>query len=236
MPRSARGSGRCSTPARPGARILADFPAVTEACIRAGLDPVHTQIPVAPAAHYHMGGIETDIRGRASLGNLWVCGEASATGLHGANRLASNGLLEALVYADTCATDIARMNAGQPESAPETVIDFPEGGCQPAPETVAKLRQVMTDGVGVVRNRAGMETALREIARIEAAATEHCPALLNMTATATLIAASALRREESRGGHYRSDFPEPRLELARRSRTTLDEALALRTSLAEETA
>lgn len=89
-----------------GARVLEEFPAVALACAQAGIDPVTQPIPVAAAAHYHMGGIETDADGRATLGGLWVCGEAASTGLHGANRLASNGLLEALVYARRCALDL----------------------------------------------------------------------------------------------------------------------------------
>lgn len=92
-----------------GAEIKELFPAVAQACARNGIDPATDPIPIAAAAHYHMGGIATDPQGKSSLGNLWVCGEASATGLHGANRLASNGLLEALVYARICADRIAEV-------------------------------------------------------------------------------------------------------------------------------
>jgi L-aspartate oxidase len=220
-----------------GARILAEFPAVTEACIRVGLDPVHSPIPVTAAAHYHMGGIDTGIDGRASLGHLWVCGEASSTGLHGANRLASNGLLEALVYADICARDIrAATNSAEDGPCPEIVPDFrKDGGSQPDPDAVAALRRTMTENVGVVRTGAGLARALATISRLEAEAGHACPSFLNMTATATLIAAAAFLREESRGGHFRDDFPEPRPELAQRSRLTLTEALNLRERLAQET-
>lgn len=216
-----------------GARIVTDFPAVAAACARNGIDPVAEPIPVAAAAHYHMGGIDTDGEGRASLGGLWVCGEASSTGLHGANRLASNGLLEALVYARTCATDIAA-GLGAASSVPEVSLPELAPGCAPDPALVTRLRCAMTDGVGVVRDAAGLKTALREIAAVEAAQPD-CAGLLNMTATATLITAAAVMREESRGAHFRSDFPQAAGEVGRRSRLTLDAALALRDEVELET-
>ena len=217
-----------------GKRILTEFPAVTEACIRAGLDPVHAPIPVAAAAHYHMGGIEADASGRTSLSGLWVCGEASSTGLHGANRLASNGLLEALVYADLCARDIDASCRTSPDRPAASIDVRFEGTCdQPDPGAMAELRRTMTDCVGVVRDATGLRHALRTIARLEATAGGSA-SFLNMTATATLIAAAAWLREESRGGHFRTDFPNPRPELAHRSRMTLADALTLRGRLSEE--
>lgn len=210
-----------------GAEVLTRFPAVAEACQRAGIDPVSEPIPVAAAAHYHMGGVQTDDHGRSSLGRLWACGEASSTGLHGANRLASNGLLEALVYARLCAADI---RASVPEvEAPEVSLTFPEGDDTPDPVAVQRLRQLMTAHVGVVRDAEGLKTALRGIAGIEA--TANSETLRNMTATATLIAAAALMRQESRGGHFRSDFPQADPALAHRSHLTLDQAMTLRQSL-----
>lgn len=214
-----------------GARILTEFPAVAGACARAGIDPTRSQIPVAAAAHYHMGGVAVDSDGRASLGGLWVCGEASSTGLHGANRLASNGLLEALVYARRAALSIAA-EIPSPQDAPPVVLpDLPPAPV-PDPALVARLRRAMTDGAGVVRDGDGLTACLREIAAIEAAQPD-CPPLLNMTATATLIAAAALMRRESRGAHFRSDFPQTAPE-GRRSRLTLAEAMALRASLQPE--
>ncbi|MFV0359309.1 L-aspartate oxidase [Tropicimonas sp.] len=216
-----------------GPRIATDFPAVTEACARAGIDPATDPIPVAAAAHYHMGGIDTDARGRASLGNLWVCGEASSTGLHGANRLASNGLLEALVYARRAALGIAAAlgDTGRPAAAIE-LPDLPSG-IVPDPALVSRLRRAMTDHVGVIRDARGLRHALREIAAIEAAQPE-CDTLCNMTATATLIAAAALLREESRGAHFRADFPESDNAAAQRRRMSLAEACALRAGLQPE--
>jgi L-aspartate oxidase len=214
-----------------GAALPLRFPAVAEACNLAGIDPVSQPIPVAAAAHYHMGGIAVDDSGRASLAGLWVCGEASSTGLHGANRLASNGLLEALVFARICAEGISRaISATGP--APEVALTFPEGGQAVDAAAVARLRQAMTDGVGVVRSGAGLTEALRIIAEIEAAAqTEQ---LRNMAATATLIAAAALARRESRGGHFRSDFPKTDPDMAKRSFLTLAEALAIRARALED--
>lgn len=219
-----------------GAKIASEFPAVAAACREAGIDPVSEPIPVAAAAHYHMGGIEAAENGKTSLRNLWACGEVSSTGLHGANRLASNGLLEALVYAQACADSIARDLGDIPgASPPDIAIAFEPGGSTPDAGAVRRLRKKMTDHVGVVRNAAGLKQALRAIAALEAASDPDCHAFLNMTAAATLIAACALLREESRGGHYRDDFPDPVEALAKRSRITLGEALAIRDAAVEET-
>ena len=183
---------------------------------------------MAAAAHYHMGGVETDLSGRSSLPGLWVCGEAASTGLHGGNRLASNGLLEALVFAARATADIARAVPGG--DAPALDLAFPPDGLPPPnPQAMAALRRIMTEQVGVVRDGAGLTAALDGIARL--ASREADPALANSLAAATLIAAAALRREESRGAHFRSDFPEMS-GAARRSRLTLAEARALRDGVA----
>ncbi len=215
-----------------GARVLTAFPAVAETCARAGIDPVTQPIPVAVAAHYHMGGIEADATGSTSLRRLWVCGEASSTGLHGANRLASNGLLEALVYARNAARQIFA-EVSMPGDAAEVAIAFPAGGQAIDGAALAELRQTMTDHVGVRRNAQGLRHALRVIARIEAGQAQN-PDFLNMTATATLIAAAALKRCESRGGHFRDDFPEPDPAQAQRTRMTLDRAMAIRAEAVQE--
>ncbi|PQO21827.1 L-aspartate oxidase, partial [Rhodobacteraceae bacterium WD3A24] len=212
-------------------RGRAAFPALDATCARHGIDPAHAPIPVAPATHYHMGGVATDAAGRSGLPGLWVCGEAAATGLHGANRLASNGLLEALVFARFAADDIAATLGPAPEAG-EVALRFAPAAPPPA-APVAALRQVMSAHAGVVRDAEGLRTALAEIARLEAAAPD-APAFANMTATATLIAASALLRRESRGAHYRADFPRPAARGARRW-LTLTEALALRSEIVKET-
>lgn len=215
-----------------GNRIGMLFPGVAAACLRGGIDPTQQPIPVAAAAHYHMGGIDTDAQGRASLGNLWVCGESSSTGLHGANRLASNGLLEALVYARHCALDIGAALGDVPAKAAPVVLSFEEGAQAPDETAVSELRRLMSDYVGVVRDAEGLRQALAGIARLEAA----CPSetFRNMIATATLIAAAALLREESRGAHCRSDFPETKGDTGARTRITLSKALDLRASIVEE--
>ncbi|MCF3972914.1 L-aspartate oxidase [Paracoccus salsus] len=216
-----------------GARILTEFPAVAAACARAGIDPARQPIPVAAAAHYHMGGVATDASGRASLECLWVCGEAASTGLHGANRLASNGLLEALVFARICAAGIDAALGPAPTDAHRITLPRLAAAAEADPALVAQLRRAMTDGAGVVRDAAGLRHTLTRIAAIEAARPD-CENLLNMTATATLICASALLREESRGAHYRIDHPHP-AQIARRSRITLEDAMAIRDSLQPET-
>ncbi len=216
-----------------GAEIATHFPAVTEACLRNGVDPKREPIPVTAAAHYHMGGVETDLAGRSSLNGLWVCGEAASTGLHGANRLASNGLLEALVFARSCARDIAGEVTVQ--DAPQVNVFLAPGVDHLDEQDVATLRRTMAEHVGVVRDELGLRRALIEIAALEA---RHADSdlFLNMTATATLIAAAALLREESRGAHYRSDFPDLIPGPGQRSALTLTEAMALRDRIAKDVA
>ena len=149
-----------------GAEVLTRFPGVAETCARAGIDPATEAIPVAVAAHYHMGGIATDTHGRSSVFALWVCGEAASTGLHGANRLASNGLLEALVYAAQRGADIERVGAVPSHAAEPVALSFPEGGQAVDHEAVADLRRTMTADVGVRRNADGAQGR----------AARHCPA------------------------------------------------------------
>lgn len=209
-----------------GAAILTGFPTVATACTGAGIDPVSQAIPVAAAAHYHMGGIATDLAGRSSLAGLWVCGESACTGLHGANRLASNGLLEAMEFARRAAADIAASLSPGPSSQP-LHLGFPAGGQTPDSGAVQRLRDLMTCHVGVVRDGPGLRAALDGLARLAVEARGN-DGFANMVAAATLIAAAALRRTESRGSHYRSDFPQPDPRQARRSRLTLAEAEALR--------
>ena len=179
-----------------------------------------------------MGGVDTDMNGRASLKYLWVCGEASSTGLHGANRLASNGLLEALVYARAAARDIAATMPAADHAA-LVEIAFADGGALPDPAAVAELRRTMTEHVGLRRGAAGLKTALRIIARLETA--HPAPGFQNMTATATLIAAAALQRQESRGGHFRDDFPDADPTQAARTHITLEQALKIRDAALKET-
>lgn len=201
-----------------GADLLTHYPAVAEACARAGLDPVRDPIPVAAAAHYHMGGIATDAKGRSSLAGLWACGEAASTGLHGGNRLASNGVLEALVMARAVADDVGSAIAVT-QAAAVTLPDMPLAPL-PDGQAVALLRATMTAHVGVRRTKDGLQKALAEIAVIDAT---H-PDMANMCATAKMIVTAALLRTESRGAHWRDDFPATDPAQATRRFLTLPQA------------
>jgi L-aspartate oxidase len=173
------------------------FPAVFAACMAAGLDPRLSPIPVAPAAHYHMGGIVADPDGRTSLSGLFAVGECAATGVHGANRLASNSLLEAAAFGRRTGRAAAgeRMLGGDAILVGPIVADLPDAA-------LAELRAAMSADCGVVRDAAGLTRLVRLIDRLEA--THGAPPAL---VAARLIAEAALARRESRGGHYRSDHP-----------------------------
>jgi L-aspartate oxidase len=208
-----------------GAEFAEKFPNVAATCRAAGIDPSRDPIPVAPAEHYHMGGIWTDARGRSSLAGLWVAGETASTGLHGANRLASNSLLEAVVFADRAARDIAAVLSGMPAPQPVVVRDRPRRFDESA---AAELRQIMSRHVGVLRDAAGLAEALRCLYALrETAIGEASADLRNRAEAALLIAAAAFLRRESRGGHFRTDYPQTDLAQARRSFMTLDGALSL---------
>jgi L-aspartate oxidase len=189
-----------------------EFPAVFAACQAAGIDPRIEPIPVAPAAHYHMGGVWTDSEGRTSLPGLYAVGECAATGVHGANRLASNSLLEAAVFG-TRAGEAARGEASPDAPVLRAPAAPPE---LPAPALLA-LRQAMSRDAGVVRDQAGLTRLLAQIDGLTAA---HGPALSLIAAR--ILAKAALNRTESRGAHCRADFPELALP-ARRTLTTLGE-------------
>ncbi|WP_425988216.1 L-aspartate oxidase [Brevundimonas sp. TWP2-3-2] len=180
-----------------GEHFPTEFPAVFAACMRAGLDPRVTPIPVAAAAHYHMGGIAADPDGRTSLEGLYAVGECAATGVHGANRLASNSLLEAAAFGRRTGREAARQAAVKGPVVVGTVVsDLPEAAH-------AELRAAMSADAGVVRDAIGLTRLIALIDRLEAAHGAP-PALV----AARLIAEAALARRESRGGHYRSDYPE----------------------------
>ncbi|HEV2560650.1 MAG TPA: L-aspartate oxidase [Rhizomicrobium sp.] len=211
-----------------GEKFAARFPTVYAACKAAGVDPAVQPIPVAPAAHYHMGGIAADAHGRSSLEGLWATGECASTGLHGANRLASNSLLEALVFGARVAEDIA---AHVTPAAGRGEPQVPERFASPMPPHA--LREAMSKYVGLERDADGLANALATIAAVERAGASE-PALLNMTATARLIAAGALARHESRGAHFRTDFPQTDTN-GKRSFLTLADAEKIATESASQT-
>jgi L-aspartate oxidase len=220
-----------------GAAFPEKFPTVYAHCRAAGIDPVAQPIPVAPAAHYHMGGVATDLSGRTSLEGLWAVGEVASTGLHGANRLASNSLLEAVVLGARAADDIGRLVT--PRMAHPIAKTYRTGPERPLDTArrarlVACLRQAMSAHVGVVRNGAGLEQALALVREIgEEAGDDRM--VVNMALAAEIIAGSALLRTESRGAHFRSDFPNPEPALAYRSAVTLREIRATGTRVRKPT-
>jgi L-aspartate oxidase len=183
------------------------FPGIFAICRARGIDPSVDPIPVTPAAHYMMGGIVTDLRGRASLTRLYACGEVSRTGVHGANRLASNSLLEGLVFAERVARDM--MDTRKLPTPPRKKNwDVPvlrdRGAAQVAADTI---RQVMWDYCGIDRSAKGLRLGLVKLNEIESRLPTGATEEANMVQTSRLIAEAALLRKESRGGHYRSDFP-----------------------------
>src|SRR4051812_23945957 len=192
------------------------FPGIFALCRARGIDPRSDLIPVTPAAHYMMGGIVTDLCGRSTLPRLYAVGEVSRTGVHGANRLASNSLLEGLVFAERVARDIIGVSALKttpPRERWSVPVLRDRGAAQVAADEV---REIMWRDAGVLRSAKGLREArvrLGEIAeRLPIGATEE----MNLVQTAQLIVESAWRRKESRGGHYRSDYPKPRSEWRRR--------------------
>jgi len=204
-----------------GKDFPARFPTVYASCMAAGIDPVRALIPVAPAAHYHMGGVSTDARGRTSLEGLWAAGEVASTGVHGANRLASNSLLEAVVFATRVAEDISGTSS-QAATPQRASSDTTGSGLDAASPSVRDLRTIMSRHVGVIRSGDGLAVALDKISRIEHAAKS--PSLRKMATAALLVAAAAFARRESRGAHERSDYPKTDPALARRAFLTLAEA------------
>jgi L-aspartate oxidase len=202
------------------------FPTVFAACKEAGIDPTAAPIPVAPAAHYHMGGVLTDANGRTSLDGLWAAGEVASTGAHGANRLASNSLLEAVVFAARIAEDIGGMvplpqTHAWPKLEPAKAI----AKSVPAGAEEKRLRALMSAEVGVIRTGNGLAHALGEIVAIEQNA--KTAEVKEMAVAALLVAAAALARTESRGAHFRADFPEADPKQMQRSYFTLDQARAV---------
>lgn len=202
-----------------GAKFAEKFPTVYASCMSAGIDPAKQPIPIAPAAHYHMGGIAVNQHGRTSLKGLWAGGEVSSTGAHGANRLASNSLLEAVVYAARIAEDIdgnvfARSPLAVPSQTPRN--------CAMPPLTEANLRAMMSSHVGVVRDGDRLMEAVQAFAAIEQSTGNI--ALRNMATSALMVAASAWSRRESRGAHFRSDYTAEDPAQRHRTMTTLIEA------------
>lgn len=197
------------------------FPAVYASCLTAGIDPITQPIPIAPAAHYHMGGVLTDARGRSSINNLWAIGEVASTGVHGANRLASNSLLEALVFADRVATDIKQRHFSSSEDI--DIVSHPNIFPIDQSTIIAEIREIMSAYVGVIRSNTGLSFALKRF--ITLYKMDNTPIVQNMLITAIFIAAGALTRCESRGAHFREDYPFENPKLACRTHMTINQVL-----------
>ncbi len=200
-----------------GSQMSSTFPTVYSFCIKYGIDPQKDLIPIAPAAHYHMGGILTDAQGRTSVDGLWACGEVASTGVHGANRLASNSLLEAVVFAARVASDIS--------SSPISRIHLrtPHLNRTPTSNTdrltnaeMAELRRTMSQHVGVERDAKGLSASLAMFDEIGERLSKRGQ-VANALITARLIVRAALERQETRGSHSRSDFPQTASQWHRRS-------------------
>ena len=201
-------------------KFIEHFPNIYEKCLSIGIDITRHMIPVAPAAHYSCGGIKTDEWGRSSIKNLYACGECASTGLHGANRLASNSLLEAMVFAHRCYVDaVEKINS---VSSKTVIPDWnAEGTTEPKEmilitQSLKELQLVMSDYVGIVRNNVRLQRAMRRIDLLweeteqlyeNSTLSPQLLELRNMITVGYLIVKGASFRKESRGLHYNTDYP-----------------------------
>jgi L-aspartate oxidase len=185
------------------------FPGITAMLARHGLDAARDLLPVAPALHYAMGGIQTDLEGRTTKPGLWAVGEVARTGVHGANRLASNSLLEGLVFADRAGRAVARRlsskGAGLAPSASSPIRDNgADSECEPIRQ---EMRNLMTANVGLQRSESSLLRAEQELERLARSTPGEAWRTHNQLLVAGLITQAARGRRESRGGHRRTDYP-----------------------------
>jgi L-aspartate oxidase len=192
--------------------LIHRFPKIYETCKHFGLDIAKDQLPVSPASHYIMGGVRTDLWGRSTLPGLYAAGEVACTGVHGANRLASNSLLEGLVFGaragEIATEESCKLQVPSSRSTTEQI-----GTLNLEPGTVStavrkRVKRVMWERVGILRDKGSLQRAIAEFEQI--ASSNLSTSSRNFVTLATLVAKAALWREESRGGHYRTDFPEQR--------------------------
>ncbi len=186
------------------------FPGITAMLGRHGLDPADDLIPVAPALHYAMGGIQTDLEGRSTRPGLWAVGEVASTGVHGANRLASNSLLEGLVFADRAGRALATELSRHPASVPPPAglaLERDTGADETCGPVRSEMRELMTTNVGLHRSEQSLLYAEQELAGLTRTTPRAAWRTHNQLLVARLITTAARRRRESRGGHRRSDYP-----------------------------
>jgi L-aspartate oxidase len=224
------------------ARGQAAFPQAIGQCRASGYDPLAEPVPVMPAAHYHMGGVVTDANGRTSVDGLWACGEVACTGVHGANRLASNSLLEGLVFGRRVAADIEMHDQGEGRLAdPPPLFAPPPPTAAPTLDGIVEaLRQTMSEHVGIVRTADGLSHARMALHALECDFLDLCPRTVgyppadfagvvrvgearNMLLVAQLVVAAAAGRTESRGAHFRLDHPYTEAAWLRRQVLTIDD-------------
>jgi L-aspartate oxidase len=197
-------------------RVKARFPRIYTTCLQYNIDITEEPVPIRPAAHYAMGGVKTDLEGRTSIPGLFAAGEVAATGVHGANRLASNSLLEGLVFGARAAEVMAREFPAAERRTKNANHFAPQKALQPAVSSeverlLAEAQQVMWRDVGIVREGKRLRSALQRLQELQEAlpppTTRRCWEARNVIQSGILIARSALAREESRGAHYRTDYP-----------------------------
>jgi len=188
--------------------LLRRFPTIVARCRQAGVDPVTAPIPVAPAAHYASGGVRTDTWGRTSVPGLYACGEVACTGVHGANRLASNSLLEGLVFAARIAADLS--GASLAPLTPPAEAEVGRGAGLADPASRAELARAMTDGAGVLRSAQSLRATAKALAGLGDGATvlagPDAWEMTNLRTVATALVSAATARTETRGSHWREDF------------------------------
>jgi L-aspartate oxidase len=211
--------------AKTAAQIAERFPKIYSTCVAYGVDPAIEPIPVSPAEHYMMGGVHTDLDGQTNVLGLLACGECACTGVHGANRLASNSMLEGLVFGIRTVEAAVRLKNARPTPSVElpvlnsvasqlkigdqnVEIDEAQIG-----EAKTRVREIMWQHVGLVRNHEGLSTALATLNELfrkfgNPIAEREAIELANMINTGWLVTRAALERTESRGAHFRSDFPD----------------------------
>ncbi|HVX75735.1 MAG TPA: L-aspartate oxidase [Bradyrhizobium sp.] len=204
----------------PGPDFARRYPVISAFCRMAGIDPAEAPIPIRPAVHYHMGGIAVDGEGRSTTRGLWACGEVARTGLHGANRLASNSLMEAIVCARYVAESVGGTDAGLPASKDTDAL--------PAAPDPSIVRPILSQGLGVLRDRDGIEDAIHLLYPFACGR----GAASDPATVALMISVAALERAESRGGHHRTDHPKM-LPSAVPSSLSLSAALEAARAIAE---